>query len=209
MDQAWFPLDWEKDPTISSMLVVLDAIDNKFRDITDLWQKLKNRCITFYFLPIKDMGLTDELYIKMNSRGKPLTMFEHFKAELESELRNLDESIAERIIGKIDRDWTNLLWDYRCSGKDSSDGILIDDLFLHYFKYICDVICYCQDKSPLGRSYDEFDLIEQYFSSKCPEYKKNIEKLESIFDCWCNITGYDSPADFLNSFMYISMKVGR
>ena len=169
MDQAWFPFDWEKDHTISSMLVVLDAIDNKFRDITDLWQKLKNRCITFYFLPIKDMGLTDELYIKMNSRGKPLTMFEHFKAELESELRNLDESITERIIGKIDRDWTNLLWDYRCSGKDSSDGILIDDLFLHYFKYICDVICYCQDKSPLGRSYDEFDLIEQYFSSKCPE----------------------------------------
>ena len=209
VDQAWFPFDWEKDPTISSMLVVLDAIDNKFRDITDLWQKLKNRCITFYFLPIKDMGLTDELYIKMNSRGKPLTMFEHFKAELESELRNLDESITERIIGKIDRDWTNLLWDYRCSGKDSSDGILIDDLFLHYFKYICDVICYCQDKSPLGRSYDEFDLIEQYFSSKCPEYKKNIETLENFFDCWCNITGYDSPADFLNSFMSYKHESGK
>ena len=27
IDQAWFPLDWQKDPTISSMLVMLDAID--------------------------------------------------------------------------------------------------------------------------------------------------------------------------------------
>ena len=27
MNQAWFPLDWENDPTISSMLVMLDAID--------------------------------------------------------------------------------------------------------------------------------------------------------------------------------------
>lgn len=50
------------------------------------------------------MGLTDELYIKMNSRGKPLTVFEHFKAELEREIRALDEkngqNTADRIVGK-------------------------------------------------------------------------------------------------------------
>lgn len=40
------------------------------------------------------MGLTDELYIKMNSRGKPLTVFEHFKAELEREIRTLDEKMV-------------------------------------------------------------------------------------------------------------------
>lgn len=61
VNQAWFPLDWENDPTISSMLVMLDAIDDKFKDVTDLWDKLKENCVTFYFLPIKDMGLTDEL----------------------------------------------------------------------------------------------------------------------------------------------------
>ena len=78
INQAWFPLDWKKDPTISSMLVMLDAIDNRFKDVSDIWNQLENNAITFYFLPIKDMGLTDELYIKMNSRGKPLTLFEHF-----------------------------------------------------------------------------------------------------------------------------------
>lgn len=199
VNQAWFPLDWENDPTISSMLVMLDAIDDKFKNVTDLWDKLKEKCITFYFLPIKDMGLTDELYIKMNSRGKPLTLFEHFKAELEREMRSMDENLANRIMGKIDRDWTDLLWEYRISG--SSDDNIIDDEFLRYFKFICDVICYKQNRSPIGRSNDEFDLLQQYFSAKCPDVIKNIETMESFLDCWCNIPGYDSPTDFLKSFM--------
>lgn len=209
VNQAWFPLDWENDPTISSMLVMLDAIDDKFKDVTDLWDKLKENCVTFYFLPIKDMGLTDELYIKMNSRGKPLTLFEHFKAELEREIRSIDEQRANRIMGKIDRDWTDLLWEYRNSGSGSSDDNIIDDEFLRYFKFICDVICYRQNESPLGRSNDAFDLLQQYFSAKCPDAIKNIETMESFFDCWCNIPGYDSPTDFLKSFMANKHESGK
>lgn len=201
INQAWFPLDWENDPTISSMLVMLDAIDNKFKDVPNLWERLKEKCITFYFLPIKDMGMTDELYIKMNSRGKPLTLFEHFKAELERRIRSLDDGLANRIIRKIDRDWTDLLWEYRDSGNNSSEDNIIDDEFLRYFKFICDVICYRQNESPLGRSNDEFDLLQRYFSSKCPDAIKNIETLERFMDCWCKIPGYASPTDFLKSFM--------
>src|SRR3712207_834656 len=66
VDQPWFPLDWKKDPTISSMLVMIDAIHMSFSEISNIWEKLNEGCIRFYFLPIKDMGLTDELYIKMN-----------------------------------------------------------------------------------------------------------------------------------------------
>lgn len=209
VNQAWFPLDWENDPTISSMLVMLDAIDNKFRNVSDLWDKLKEKCITFYFLPIKDMGLTDELYIKMNSRGKPLTLFEHFKAELEREIRSIDENLADRIMGKIDRDWTDLLWEYRNSGSTTSDDNIIDDEFLRYFKFICDVICYRQNESPFSRSNDEFDLLQQYFSVKCPDAIKNIETMEKFLDCWCNIPGYDSPTDFLKSFMANKHEKGK
>jgi predicted transcriptional regulator len=118
------------------MLVMLDAMHEVFSQTPDLWSKLKNGAISFYFLPIKDMGLTDELYIKMNSRGKPLTQFEHFKAELERELHKIDEPMAKRIGAKIDRDWTDMLWRYR--GEDN----LIDDEFLRYFKYVCDILCY-------------------------------------------------------------------
>lgn len=201
INQAWFPLDWKKDSTISSMLVMLDAIDAKFSGVPDLWDKLKDNAITFYFLPIKDMGLTDELYIKMNSRGKPLTMFEHFKAELEREIRSQNEEIANRVIAKIDREWTDLLWKYRDGGSGSSDDVITDDEFLRYFKFVCDIICYRNGESPQGKSNDEFDLLQRYFSAKNADSLKNIETLEGFFDCWCNIPGYDNPTDFLASFM--------
>lgn len=209
VNQAWFPLDWEKDPTISSMLVMLDAIDDKFKEVTELWNKLKANSITFYFLPIKDMGLTDELYIKMNSRGKPLTLFEHFKAELEHEIRSLNDSLANRIMRKIDLDWTDLLWEYRNNQSGTYEDNIIDDEFLRYFKFICDVICYRQNESPLSRSNDEFELLQQYFSAKCPDAIKNIETLESFFDCWCKIPGYASPEAFLQSFMAHKHETGK
>ena len=59
------------------------------------------------------MGLTDELYIKMNSRGKPLTQFEHFKAELEHNLREVDEELSKSVMEKVDIAWTDMLWQYR------------------------------------------------------------------------------------------------
>ena len=151
-NQSWFPFDWKNDPTISSMLVMLDAIDARFKNVSDIWSALENQAITFYFLPIKDMGLTDELYIKMNSRGKPLTLFEHFKAELEREIRAIDEKTGQnssnRIVEKIDKEWTDLLWNYRNSGTDDADDNIIDDEFLRYFKLVCDIICYLNGKSP-------------------------------------------------------------
>ena len=111
-NQSWFPLSWKNDPTIKSMLVMIDAIHEKFKNTQDIWEKLKNNAITFYFLALADIGLTDELYIKMNSRGKSLTKFENFKAELESALNLIDENMSKEIIFKIDSEWTNLLWKY-------------------------------------------------------------------------------------------------
>lgn len=194
IDQAWFPLDWAKDPTISSMLVMLDAIHDMFADVSEIWSSLKNGAISFYFLPIKDMGLTDELYIKMNSRGKPLTQFEHFKAELEHGLREIDENIAMRVMQKIDSYWTHMLWRYR-----DADNIT-DDEFLRYFRFVCDIICYQSGGTTQGKSNDEFDLQKEYFSTESVKALSNIEKLESYFDCWCNIDGL-SPEKLINKFI--------
>lgn len=201
VDQAWFPLDWQRDPTISSMLVMLDAIDEKFRDVDDLWDRLRDGAITFYFLPIRDMGLTDELYIKMNSRGKPLTNFEHFKAELERCIRAADQRTADRIMMKIDRDWTDLLWQYRDSGAGRANDQATDDEFLRYFHFVCDVLCYRGGKSPQRQSNDAFDLLSSYFVGEREGVLDNVSTLESYFDCWCHIDGYDRPSDFLSACM--------
>lgn len=201
VDQAWFPLDWQRDPTISSMLVMLDAIDDKFRDVEGIWDRLRDGAITFYFLPIRDMGLTDELYIKMNSRGKPLTKFEHFKAEFERCVHAADEKLAERIMLKIDREWTDLLWQYRNLEEGGVEGEIVDDEFLRYFRFVCDVLCYRSGGSPQGRSSDVFDLLSAHFTGKSKMVVENTRMLEDYFDCWCHIDGHSSPASFLASCM--------
>lgn len=203
IDQAWFPLDWKKEPTIASMLVMLDAIAEKFSDTADIWDKLKAGAVKFYFLPIQDMGLTDELYIKMNSRGRPLTQFEHFKAELEREIRQIDEAAAKHLVEKIDRDWTELLWPY------CAEDHTIDNAFLRYFKFICDIICYHSGGTPQGRSYDEFELLKQYFSRDAANVTENLHTLTAFFDCWRQLEGGLSPAAFLEQFISYQHEPGK
>lgn len=77
-DQVWFSSIWEQDPTITGMLIMLDAI----HEYKDKPQSINLDLIKFYFLELEGFKLTDDLYIKMNARGKHLNDYENFKAEL-------------------------------------------------------------------------------------------------------------------------------
>ena len=212
-DEAWFLLEWESDPTVQSMLVMLDSIHEKFRNTSDLWPKITDDAITFYFLPINEMGLTDELYIKMNSRGKPLTQFEHWKAEFELALKEVDESLSKRISQKIDMDWTDLLWPYRDSqtGDEQADAV-IDDEFLHYVHFVADIICF---KNGEGEIEKDFDIIDSLFSAKCVNARENAEYLERLFDVWAEVQPRDERGrrlrltDFFNRFLSIGHAENR
>jgi hypothetical protein len=121
------------------MNVVIDEIHNRFKNTSNLWSCLTNDVnpsISFYFLPIKEMGLTDSLYIKMNYRGKPLTPFEHFKANFEKLIKAVSADLYKEFIFKIDNDWTDILWKYR--GKNN----IIDDEFMKYYRYIIEMVCF-------------------------------------------------------------------
>ena len=54
-------------------------------------------------------------------------------------LRSDDNAAAKRVMQKIDRDWTDMLWRYRDADSSEEDAI-IDDEFLKYFRFICDVL---------------------------------------------------------------------
>lgn len=185
-DHEHFPLGWKKDPTVSSMLVMLDAIDEKFRGVENLWDKLKAGAISFYFLSIADIDSTDELYVTMNSRGKPLTNFEHFKAEFKRRLDDIDRELSARIVLKIDTDWTDLLWTYRTE-------VSVDDGFLAYFGFLCDVILYKHDDTPFKKSRDSFDLLEEFFGG---DVRENVDFMEKSFDCWYTLAKCEKIADF-------------
>ncbi|MDP9076098.1 MAG: DUF262 domain-containing protein [Bacteroidota bacterium] len=130
IDAPWFFLAWWKDPTILAMLNMLDDIDALFCDVSSLWSKLSgNRLISFHYIELKNFGLSDDLYIKMNARGKALTPFENFKARLERHINRdgWDEKAASKFAHDVDTTWTDLFW-----GR-VNDPKQIDAAFIKYF----------------------------------------------------------------------------
>lgn len=159
--QTWFYSAWKQDPTIQSVLRMLggtkvknkkgedivDGLEELFEEtniFNDYWKKLisENAPIVFYHLPLKDFGLSDDLYIKMNARGKQLTSFENFKADLvdyiteQSDSELLDESTKKKwkslldeqdgILIKMDTTWIDIFWDNR--SKDSR----VDEIYFAF-----------------------------------------------------------------------------
>ena len=114
----WWVLSWEKDPTIKAMLNMLDAIQSKFIE-PNLWDQLISDKITFINIPIRNFGLSDDLYVKMNARGKFLTEFENWKAEFENQISvngwGDKDVLTETFAHKMDMEWTDLFWKYRDS----------------------------------------------------------------------------------------------
>lgn len=124
--------DWKKDPTVISMLSVIDEIDKVFKDsatkFQNYWAGLtQNNKITFDFFDLDDFELTDELYIKMNARGKKLTNFENFKAWLIKECS--DYITIDKWKNKFDIKWNDIFWD-----RKHIEQATVDIEYLNYFK---------------------------------------------------------------------------
>lgn len=108
---------YDADPTVMSMLVMLDALHCAFCDVdAPLWDRLKS--ITFWVLDLDDFELTDDLFVKMNARGKRLSRFDVFKSDLEAALKkaaiakgNADVvGIAKTWITEIDNSYLDIFW---------------------------------------------------------------------------------------------------
>ena len=152
-NQSWFFSVWKQDPTIQAMLHmlggttildenkidILDGIEEVFvkcnlKDFKVYWEKLigENCPIIFYYLDLFDLKLSDDLYIKMNARGKALTNFENFKADLVGHIKkkkwekvkNPDDTIAH----KLDTIWTDIFW------RHKSEEYKIDEIYFTFIK---------------------------------------------------------------------------
>jgi len=150
-DSTWFFSAWNQDPTVQACLNMLNAIEQIFLAYTgNSYQRLVNAeipYITFQFLRLESFGLSDELYIKMNARGKPLTPFENFKANLEQKIKSFSNDLPryylkardkevngyEYFIHKIDTDWADLFWTYRDVGKNQDT---FDDEIMNFIRLI-------------------------------------------------------------------------
>lgn len=132
-DSYWFLSSWKYDPTIISALNVLDMISREMKDIDNLKDILEEKCpITFKFLDMKKLGMEDELYIKLNARGRSLTNFENFKAKFLERMRKLDfdEIYITNFEIKLDGIWTDYFWK---KVKENSETIKSFDKYYYAF----------------------------------------------------------------------------
>lgn len=187
-DSNWYFLSWNNDPTIDSMLRTIDHIHAMFYDIPMLWELLTTdkKLISFYYIELKNFGLSDDLYIKMNARGKALTSFENFKATFQKRIIDYrwDENkrFEETFACKIDTKWTDLFWKH-------NKNHIIDDAIIRFFSTVV-MINLALEKSPMrteiirllqndAYAIRPYHLSETGYSYLCKVLDKYAELYES------------------------------
>ena len=132
--QKWYQYKWKFDPTVEGMLRMLDKIHEEFYKVEDgLLEVLcgKECPIFFTFKDLNNIGSGEELYIKMNARGRALSDFENFRAQFEQLLEVLGyNDKAKEFSFTLDKEWTDFLWPYL------DDSKTLDKPFLRLFNFI-------------------------------------------------------------------------
>lgn len=194
-DQAAYLPTWKHDPTIQGMLVVLDDLHKHYRDqatgrLDAAWQRLtdpEKPAISFLLLPVIAQKLDNTLYVKMNSRGRPLTEFENFKAELESQLRQnsaIPGTEVNAFSRKIDTEWADLFWEYR------GDNHLIDEEFMRYLRFIFEVQGWKQGLAVNLKHSDLkalTELAEQLLGSTAANAQDVFGWIKQALDVWLQV----------------------
>ena len=179
-DSSWFMPFWENDPTVKSMLEMLDAIHDKFKN-SNFYDRLEN--IKFSFLELKEFGLTDDLYIKMNARGKPLSEFENFKAEFEKKL-------SQEIKAKLDNAWLDLFWGL----KDSDNLSSVDKRYIAFFEGVAlNFVIFKQGIKDIKET-KIFKTLDFFLNNK-----EIIEYTTKILDELCNISDKELLKNFTDT----------
>lgn len=193
-EQTWFYSEWNQDPTVSGMLRMLfgDGASSTEDNIMEIFgvedkvtlEKYWELLTTTTYAPImfnhtvigsEEMPLSDDLYIKMNARGKPLTSFENFKAEVikwVSEHISKEKSIV--FASKFDNEWTDIFWKKGLGNKVHN----VDEVFYSFINRL-----YCQYVIMQRRDgnyvADEKNEDYKYFSADDPK-SGNLITFESL-----------------------------
>ncbi|MCC4212958.1 GmrSD restriction endonuclease domain-containing protein [Leeuwenhoekiella parthenopeia] len=200
-NQSWYFETWDFDPSIQAMLVVLDDIEFRYDDygLEDIWQVLKGENCPFemYQLVLSEFKLSDDLYIKMNSRGKPLTEFEYFKANF-SEIIT-DEELKQKFEKQIDQDWFDCIWNLLLETEEAKNvkdiALLVDNSFLNLFNFITYVI-------GLKNDIPYSDTVES--SKELKNIYGNIDNVKELFSILDNlvISNETNPDFWRNTFYF-------
>ena len=187
-EKMWFTSKYSYDPTIQAMLNMLNAIakeQHKQPVSFDLLESLQ-----FRSFDIGAYELTDELYIKMNRRGKQLESIENLKADFVGYLKKIghDFSKPDSYDRKLDHEWADMAWGH---WENEDFDIRYLRLFNRYFYnlWIIDNPPGEREKNSTpdelnlhftGTDYRGFEAYEAILSSATE--KGRLERMVRFFD---------------------------
>ena len=192
-NQSWYAANSDYDPTVQAMLQMLVAIGEflgkaPFRDKIDEMlemlycepeQEESARGIVFDKLDIHDLHQTDELYIKMNARGKQLTPFENWKSEFCDMLskhynKEFKNGFTYRgyFSNQIEHEWTDFFWTYAVDSylkeiketdNEKKEDVVsmptIDSYFFNFYLFL-NSICFYVEKKPVDTKVPKFEEFD-------------------------------------------------
>lgn len=184
-DQPWYVPYWDHDPTIGGMLVMLKDITRVLQR-RPMWDRLTDESgsiIRFYFQPLSGFGLTDDLYVQMNSRGKELTEFENGKARLLLGLHDkAPEKMLEHFRKNIDAAWTDVFW-----AESGQTAEVTDQAMEAYLVFLLKIVRTWNGKTGEDDPAVLLDEAAEIVRLGNPLYDYEFGNLEFIiqaFDCW-------------------------
>lgn len=161
-NQNWFITSWSKNASVKNMLYTLRYLHKKINEqkLEAIYDRLfikQRQAISFAFLNMTEKnGLDDDIYIKMNGRGRPLSVFENLKSWMDQQVMSL--SIATEWRNNMDNRWTNLFWKNRNKTQEHPEEI--DDEQLHMFCNLM-VLFHIQNESVLLGAISETKFREE------------------------------------------------
>jgi hypothetical protein len=180
-NQPWYDLKWDLDPTVKGILQTLEDVISVFSDI-NFEVIISKKPLNFHFLKIDEFGLGDNLYIKMNARGKPLSEFENFKASFEN-IIPLKNETSEKFIKRIDGKWLDAFWSYSLAMTPSIEiesnvedvSNKCDSILLNFIKKVTEYLFY---KNNIGDNFRfSIENIEKIYSNE-----ESLSILNKLFD---------------------------
>lgn len=189
MSQDWFMMtEWNYDVSIINMLSIIVEISGRIKKnlgdktgIDNFIDKDENNPFQFDFIYVDDISKSDDLYIKINARGKALSPFENLKSDIDKYWKDEDKT-------KLDAEWTEFVWnqlDENDKNKDKSFDNSFYNLLsnIFYLQYLV--------------SLDQNNINDKILIEIENKYKKGIVDKEWITPKLC----CDSPYQMISSFL--------
>lgn len=189
MSQDWFMMtEWNYDVSIINMLSIIVEISGRIKKnlgdktgIVNFIDKDENNPFQFDFIYVDDISKSDDLYIKINARGKALSPFENLKSDIDKYWKDEDKT-------KLDAEWTEYVWN-QLDENDKNKEKSFDNSFYNLLSNIF----YLQYLVGLGQNNINDKILIEIEN----KYKKGIVDKEWITPKLC----CDSPYQMISSFL--------